>query len=70
MDIKERLSICAKLLDQIESQRARSGDRSRGGSIERRIIDRELKELERDIEADPGALHSQLVRVRPRRSGR
>ena|SRR2546421_11897980 len=67
---KERLTLCASLLDQIEQHRARTEDLGRGASIERRIIDRELRDLEEDILADPGALASQLVRVRPRRSTR
>jgi hypothetical protein len=61
---KERLTICAGLLDSIDQHRTRTQDTGRGSSIERRIIERELRELERDILADPGALASQLVPVR------
>ena len=68
VDTRERLSLCATLLDQIDQHRERTHDAGRGASIERRIIERELKELEKDILADPGALASQLVRVRPRRA--
>ena len=64
MDIKERLAICANLLDEIDQHRARTSDQGRGTGIERRIIDRELQEVEEDIYNDPGALAAQLVRVR------
>ncbi len=65
---KERLRLCAGLLDQIDQYRIRSNDAGRGASIERRIIDRELRDLEEDISNDPGALASQLVPVRRRRT--
>jgi hypothetical protein len=70
MGTKERLSICVGLLNAIDQHRDRTQDTGRGCGIERRIIDRELRELEEDILADPGELESQLVRVRvrPRRS--
>jgi hypothetical protein len=68
MDTKERLGICAKLLGEIDGHRARTKDSGLGISIEHRIIERELRELEEDILADPGALEAQLVRVRPKRS--
>ena len=66
VDIRQRLTICASLLDQIDQHRARTRDAGRGAGIERRIIARELRELEEDILNDPGALASQLIRVRPR----
>lgn len=70
MGIQQRLKVSAKLLDEIEQHRARIQDPGRGSAMEHRIIERELRELERDILADPGALESQLVRVRGRRSDR
>ena len=66
VDIRERLTLCANLLGQIDRHRAQTEDAGRGASIERRIIERELRELEEDILADPGALAAELVRVRPR----
>jgi hypothetical protein len=68
--IKERLSICANLLQEIERHRSRTHDSGRGVGIEHCIIDRELRELERDILEDPGDLESQLVRIRRRRAVR
>ena len=64
VDIKERLTICANLLNEIDRHRASTGDAGRGSGIERRIIDRELREIEEDIFNDPGALAAQLVRLR------
>ena len=63
MGTKERLTVCADLLAAIDLNRARTGDDGMGTSIEHSIIERELRELERDILEDPGALESQLVRV-------
>ena len=70
MGTKERLRICAGLLETIDQHRARTEDPGRGSAMERRIIDRELQELEKDILADPGALASQVVPVRAKRSTR
>ncbi len=67
MNVRERLGICGEILGQIDRQREKAGDPGVGRSIELRIIDRELRDLEKQILADPGALESQLVRVRPRR---
>jgi hypothetical protein len=68
MDTKERLDMCATLLGEIDRYRARTKDPGQGISIEHRIIERELRELEEDILADPGTLEAQLVRVRPKRA--
>jgi len=57
---KERLSIGAGLLEAIEQHRTRTQDAGRGSGMERRIIERELRELEEDILADPGALESRV----------
>lgn len=66
MSTKERLNTCADLLAAIDLNRERTGDQGLATSIEHSIIERELRELERDILEDPGALESQLVRVRRR----
>jgi len=68
MGTKERLMICAELLATIDRNRSFTGDSSVALSIEQRIVERELRDLERDILADPGALEAQLVKVRPRRN--
>lgn len=70
MGTKERLAIGTKLLEDIERNRERTQRSGLGASIEKRIIERELGELEQDILADPGALECLLVRVRPRRRNR
>ena len=67
MGTKQRLEIGADLLTAIERNRARTADAGLGAGIERSIVNRELRELERDILADPGALESRIVKVRPRR---
>ena len=60
LSTKERLNFCAVILDTIEQKRKQRQDPDLARNIERQIIDRELRELERDIEADPGALELQI----------
>ena len=67
MGTKERLSRCVKLLGDIDRHRERMRDPGLGLSIERRILDRELRELEADIFTDPGALAPILVPAARRR---
>lgn len=66
MGTKERLMICAELLATIDRNRSFTGDSTVALSIEQRIVERELRDLERNILADPGALEAQLVKLRPR----
>jgi hypothetical protein len=68
MGTKERLMICAELLATIDRNRAFTGDNSVAVGIEQRIIERELRELEREILADPGALEAIFVKDRRRKN--
>jgi hypothetical protein len=45
MPIKERLERCARILASIDARRNYSGDHSIFSSVERELVDRELKEL-------------------------
>ena len=67
MDIRERLHKEMEILERLESRRDAEHAPGVGESIERQILNRELRELEADILADPGALESQLVRVKRRK---
>ncbi len=67
METRERLVKEMEILQGLDSRRSEELSPELGQSIERQILDRELRELEQDILADPGALESQLVRVRRRR---
>jgi hypothetical protein len=67
METKKRLAQEMEILQQLTSRRETELTPWLGTSIEREIVNRELRELEIDILADPGALESQLVRVRRRR---
>ena len=67
MDIKERLNKEMEIMGKLESRREQELMPRLGASIEREILSRELAELEADILADPGALESQLVRVKRRK---
>ena len=66
LGLKERLSVCVRILASIDENRKRSQEPGLGRSIERQIIGRELRELELDIMKDPGALNPSLVKVRPK----
>ena len=67
-DIKERLKLGAAILDQLEQKRSETRTPALGYDTEFLIVYRELRELENEILADPGALESQLVRVRRKRA--
>jgi hypothetical protein len=67
-DTYERLKQGAAMLEQLERRRTETKTPRFGYDTERSIVDRELRDLERDILANPGALESHLVRVRRRGS--
>jgi hypothetical protein len=67
METRERLVKEMEILLKLDSRREEELTPWLGESIEREILNRELRELELDILADPGALESQLVRVRRRK---
>jgi len=66
-NIQKRLEKGVALLEQLEQQRLETRTPRLGYDAEFEIITRELCELEEDILRDPGALGSQLVRVRRKR---
>jgi hypothetical protein len=57
----ERLRMRALLLDLIDRRRLETKDPGLGWRIEQEILSRELKELEAEISANPGALR-RLIR--------
>lgn len=65
-DVKERLERRVAILERLDRRREETNNPTAGFNAERMIIDFELNELELDIIADPGALESQLVRLRRR----
>jgi hypothetical protein len=62
-DLKTRLAEGAELLDSLDAVRGRNP----AHGIARQIVARELRELERDILADPGALAPFVTTLRQRR---
>jgi hypothetical protein len=44
--LKSRLASCCRVLEVIDRRRAATGDPNVGASVERLILDRELRELE------------------------
>ncbi len=68
MIIRDRLEQSARVLEQIDRRRQEAGDPTVASGLVRFLLELEFRELEDDILADPGALESQLVRLRARRS--
>jgi hypothetical protein len=60
----DRLALGESILALIEKKRAEIGDESLGAAIERAILDAQVRELEKDIFEDPGAIEPWLVRRR------
>lgn len=67
METTERLAREMEILQKLASRREEELTPWLGESIEREILNRELRELELEILANPGALESKLVRVKRRR---
>jgi hypothetical protein len=61
----DRLALGEAVLALIEKRRAETGDESLGAAIERVILDTQVRDLEKDILEDPGAIEPWLVRRRP-----
>ena len=57
--LDSRLAYCCSVLELIDRRRAATGDDGLGSAIEHRIIDRELRELERLSAADEMARERQ-----------
>ena len=55
-DIKTRLERAVQMIRMIEGRRLSSGDDNLGSNIERMVIDRELSDLESQIQQNPGVL--------------
>lgn len=60
----DRLDLCEAILDLIERKRAETGDETLGASIERAVLESQMKELENEILEDPGAIEPWLIRIR------
>ena len=60
----DRLDLCEAILDLIERKRAETGDETLGASIERAVLESQIKELEAEIFEDPGAIEPWLIRIR------
>jgi hypothetical protein len=58
------LDLCEAILDLIERKRAETGDETLGASIERAVLESQMKELENEILEDPGAIEPWLIRIR------
>ena len=60
----DRLELSEAILALIQRKRAETGDESLGASIERVILDAQVRELEQEILEDPGAFEPWLIRRR------
>jgi hypothetical protein len=62
---KERLEQSVQVLDTLEARRQEMKTPTLGADTEWSLIEQELREIERDILEEPGALEKFLVRIRP-----
>ena len=60
----DRMKFHEAILELIDRKRTETGDPSLGSSIERLVLDAQVKELEQDIFEDPGAFEPWLIRRR------
>lgn len=60
----DRLELCEAVLALIEQKRAETGDDMLGASIERAVLESQIKDLENDIFDNPGAIEPWLIRLR------
>ncbi len=60
----DRLELCEAILEIIEKKRAECGDDSLGASIERAVLESQIRELENEIFDNPGAIEPWLIRLR------
>ena len=60
----DRLELCEAVLELIEKKRAECGDETLGASIERAVLESQMRELENEIFDNPGAIEPWLIRLR------
>lgn len=56
---KERLEIGFNILELVRQRRLSSGDPGVGSAVECRVLERELRDLEKDLRHDPPLLSEQ-----------
>jgi hypothetical protein len=62
----ERIQLHASILELIDRRRRETGDENLGSGVEAAILSESLRDIERDILAEPGALERLLVPLRQR----
>ncbi len=60
----DRLELCEAILEIIEKKRVECNDDSLGASIERVVLESQIRELENEIFENPGAIEPWLIRLR------
>ena len=56
------IELCEAILSLIERKRIETGDATLGSGVERLVIDRQIREVEREVLDNPGAIEPWLVR--------
>ena len=59
-----RLELYEAILSLIEQKRTEAADETLGASIERFVVDTQVKEIESEIFDNPGAIEPWLIRLR------
>lgn len=60
----DRVELFGAILALIEEKRVATGDETLGASIERAVVDSQMKELESEIFENPGAIEPWLIRIK------
>ena len=60
----DRMNLATEILALIERKREETGDAGLGSGIEHYILEMQVKEIERDIFDNPGAIEPWLIRLR------
>ncbi len=63
-DTVRRIELCEAILSLIDRKRVETGDATLGTGIERLVIDRQIREVEREVLDNPGEFERYLVRRR------
>lgn len=62
--VQDRLELFEAILSLIEAKRAQTGDETLGAAVEKAVVDSQIKDVERDIFDNPGAIEPWLIRLR------
>lgn len=60
----DRLELFGAILALIEKKRVETGDEKLGATIEKAVVDSQMKDIENEIFDNPGAIEPWLIRLK------